>query len=141
VSVLEHLSGARQSRPWKAEAGGQLFAILDERKIEVVAATGPRRTDRRSRWSYVPDVKREAVEIRRMHKAGLQYVGDWHTHPQSIPKPSGLDISSLQECFRLSSHDLNAFLLIVVGRAAFPAGLFVAAVDAHGAYPLTPAAV
>lgn len=135
-NVLAHLDAHRQTRWWHKEAGGQLFATLAPSRIEVSVATGPRRSDRRSRFGYVPDVNAEKTEIELMYAGGLHYVGDWHTHPQPIPIPSSTDVQTLQGCFRLSRHDLNAFILIVVGRAEFPHGIYVAAVDANGAYQL-----
>jgi len=136
--VLAHFSAHRQLRWWQPEAGGQLFASITDHVITVEVATGPRRSDRRFPFTYIPDTKKEAEEIALMYKQGLHYVGDWHTHPERSPRPSWQDIETLQRCFRNSTHDLNAFLLVVVGRAPTPDGLFVAAVDARGLCTLFP---
>ena len=56
----------------------------------------------------------------------FHYVGDWHTHPETHPTPSNVDVESIQETFRLSRHELAAFVLIVVGTAPAPGGLYVA---------------
>jgi hypothetical protein len=60
-----------------------------------------------------------------MHKRNLHYVGDWHSHPERVPSPSGRDLRSIRECAQKSTHGLNGFLLIVVGTAPFPEGLHV----------------
>src|SRR5690242_17012997 len=80
--VLAHFAQHRQRRFYQSEAGGQLFAIFDNKRIRVVEATGPRRTDTRRRMSYVPDRRAEQREINEKHELGLHYVGDWHTHTQ-----------------------------------------------------------
>jgi hypothetical protein len=59
-------------------------------------------------------------------------VGDWHTHPQSVPSPSSADISSMVECFSKSRHELKAFLMVIVGTADLPEGLYVCLVDGNG---------
>jgi integrative and conjugative element protein (TIGR02256 family) len=39
------------------------------------------------------------------------YLGEWHTHPQVLPVPSGIDLRSLAEI--AYSADLHAILLII----------------------------
>jgi proteasome lid subunit RPN8/RPN11 len=56
-------------------------------------------------------------------------VGDWHSHPEPVPRPSYLDLHSMKECFLRSKHELRNFLLIIVGNRAGPAGLYVALVS------------
>jgi len=136
--VLAHFAAHRQRRWWQAEAGGQLFASITGHVATIEVATGPRRSDRRFPFRYIPDTKKETEEIALMYERGLHYVGEWHTHPERSPRPSWQDIETLQSCFRESKHDLNAFLLVVVGRDPMPAGLFVAAVDGRGVYVLFP---
>jgi integrative and conjugative element protein (TIGR02256 family) len=131
-SVLRHLRLHRQTKLWHCEAGGQLFAVVSPLELYVCEATGPRPTDRRTRHGYKPDRKAEQVEIQERHLRGLQYVGDWHTHPESIPHPSGTDYSSMSDCFRKSKHALNAFLLVIAGHGRFPRSLHLSLHDRHG---------
>lgn len=136
--VLAHFRQHQQTRWYHREAGGQLFATADGRLLTVVEATGPRRTDRRTRTSYVPDRVAETREIAEQETRGRIFVGDWHTHPESVPTPSPLDRRSIQECFRESTHCLNGFLLVIVGSHTFPQGLFVSVSDGNRTYPLEP---
>jgi len=122
----------RQKRWYQREAGGQLFARLSLSRIVIEEATGPRRTDRRTRTSYVPDRAAEQREIDGRHAEGLHFVGDWHTHPEELPRPSGLDVASISESVRKSSHALNGFLLVIVGQAEPPKGLLVSVHDVFG---------
>ena len=131
-AVLRRFSRHRQRRWYQREAGGQLFARFSETKILVEEATGPRRTDVRTRTSYVPDRKAEQREIDTRHAAGLHYIGDWHTHPESVPVPSWRDKHSIAESVRKSTHTLQGFVLVVVGQMKAPAGLAVSVYDAAG---------
>lgn len=124
-SVLCHFKRYRQVNRWNREAGGQLFAKINGGDIVVEEISGPRRTDKRSRFSYHPDRKAEQAEIDLQFSRGLHYVGDWHTHPEAFPRPSSEDVHSMRQCVRKSRHRLNSFLLVIVGTAEIPDSLHV----------------
>jgi integrative and conjugative element protein (TIGR02256 family) len=124
-SVVEHFLKHQQRRWYQREAGGQLFATISAGNITVLEVTGPRKTDRRSRYSYVADRDAERLEIQQKYRDGFHYVGDWHTHPEPVPTPSALDLESIQECVNRSQHGLNAFVLIIVGNGKLPNALHV----------------
>jgi integrative and conjugative element protein (TIGR02256 family) len=138
ADVLRHFANHRQSKAALPEAGGQLFARLKDEEISVVAATGPRSTDRRGRTSYTPDRHAEQSEINEFHADGLHYIGDWHTHPAAVPVPSGVDIGSILDTANRSTHDLNGLILIIVGTDPFPLGLRVSLYDGLNELVLEP---
>jgi integrative and conjugative element protein (TIGR02256 family) len=123
--VLEQFDSSRQRKPGLAEAGGQLFASLADGHIRIEKATGPRNSDKRGRTHFQPDRRAEQKEITTMHASGLHYVGDWHTHPEPVPTPSATDLRSMRECVSKSRHELNAFIMIIVGTDPSPRGLNV----------------
>ena len=136
-SVIEHFRRYRQLRWWHREAGGQLFARFVGPQVLIERATGPRRTDLRTRWSYVPDRRAEQREIDELHEQGLHFVGDWHSHPERRPRPSTPDHRSIAECVCRSTHNLNGFILVVVGQLEFPDGLNVCVHDGLRSYELS----
>lgn len=91
----------------------------------VERATGPRRSDRRTTWSFIPNRLAEHREIRTLFKDGLHYIGDWHTHPEAHPHPSATDRRSVTDMFQESQHQLAGFVLVIVGTAEDTSGLFV----------------
>lgn len=123
--VITHLQKYRQYGN-RREAGGQLFARFGSNEITLVRATGPRISDRRSQVTYVPNRRAERREIKRLFKDGLHYVGDWHTHMQSIPSPSPTDLSSMIDMFIKSEHSLAGFVIVIVGTSEPPSGFYVA---------------
>jgi integrative and conjugative element protein (TIGR02256 family) len=131
-AVLNHIAKHQQSSGTSREAGGQLFARFRDEQIRVEKATGPRATDQRSRYGYVPERRGEQEEIDAMHSHGLHFVGDWHTHPERIPSPSASDIRSIRHAVAQSKHHLNGFVMLIAGTEAFPHGLFLALYGAHG---------
>jgi len=131
----------RQHRPWRKEAGGQLFASTIGNVVEIREATGPRPSDRRSIFGYVPDRAAEQAEIKERYGRDLHFIGDWHTHRQSLPQPSWTDLNSMQDMFKRSEHDAPGFVLIVVGTQPFPAGLHVSYHQSEGWQELKPTEV
>jgi integrative and conjugative element protein (TIGR02256 family) len=128
-NVIAHFERHRQTKFWQREAGGLLFAKFDLPLIAIEEATGPRRTDRRTRYSYAPDVDAERKEIEQRFRDDLHFVGCWHTHPEDLPTPSPLDIRNTSDCVRRSKHALNGFVMAIIGRTALPAGLFLSICD------------
>src|SRR5665811_1466863 len=96
-AVLKHFADHRQRFCCSRESGGQLFGKVTPGAWTVVLATGPRSSDRRTKWSFKPDRSAEREEIQRLFQEGMHYLGDWHTHPQSRPQPSHTDLKSMRE--------------------------------------------
>lgn len=137
-TVLEHFEKHQQLRWWQREAGGQLFARLALPDILVEEATGPRPSDWRTRCFYNPSRTAEQREITSRHARGLCFIGDWHTHPEAVPSPSRRDNESMHEMVTKSVHELNGFLLVIVGTAPLPRGLCVSVFTGSDALTLSP---
>jgi len=137
-TVLTHFARYRQVAPLSREAGGQLFAKFVHNEIHLEHATGPRLTDRRSVTSFIPNRFVERREIKKHFKSGFHYVGDWHTHSEQSPTPSHTDIVTFQDMFSKSRHKLASFVMVIVGTAPPPAGLFVALCNDKGIHRLLP---
>ncbi len=127
--VIEHMRLHRQLQMRDREAGGQLFATFEGGDVLIERATGPRLTDWRSRFSFRPNRFCERREIAMLHKSGLHYVGDWHTHPEPRPTPSETDRESIHETFHRSRHAYAGILMVIVGQDDPPPGLYVAISD------------
>ncbi len=115
-SVIETFREYKQDKRNKPEAGGQLFAEINDNKDVIIRrATTPKRRDKQGRYSFIPDLKQQNLDIQELFSIGLHYVGDWHTHPEQAPTPSHLDIQTVHQTFRTSNHQLNYFILVIVG--------------------------
>jgi integrative and conjugative element protein (TIGR02256 family) len=140
-AVLKKLVRHRQRLFWQPESGGQLFARLAGSLIDIVEATGPRVTDRRGRYHYHPDKVAEQREIDCRFAQGLHFVGDWHTHAQALPEPSWTDLDSMMTMVQRSRHEMNGFVLVIVGTAKLPGGLYLAVHDGLVAHRLPPSSL
>ena len=135
-NVLKHFKSWQQKERGSNEAGGQLFGYVEKAHVIISCATGPRSTDKRHVFSYIGDRIAERREIKHLHRKKLHYLGDWHTHPEEFPTPSQTDITSMGDIFSKSEHELNSFLMVIVGTAQFPQGLHVSMHDTDRWMPL-----
>ena len=140
-AVLDHFARYRQLRFWHREAGGQLFARIDGQCIVVSEATGPGPNDKRGRTFFEPGRTGEQDEIDAMFARKLHYIGDWHTHPERSPTPSGRDHATMSSRVRLSRHRLGGFVFVIVGQLPPPDGLTVVVHDGTSGHVLPPAGV
>jgi len=118
------------------EGGGQLFASINEKEIIIEVASIPDQKDIKSRFSFHPNRKNQNKQIKYFFNKGLHYVGDWHTHPEITPSPSIIDISSMKDCFIKSIHQLNYFILIIVGSSTDPLSIYVSLVNKNNVFQL-----
>jgi len=117
----------RQSSRLACETGGQLFGRFLPDHVLVAHATETEGRSKRSRFGFWPDRTAEQMDIDSLFRQGLHYLGDWHTHPESEPFPSSEDTEKILGVYRESHHELQAMLMVIVGLAEFPKGLYVGA--------------
>ena len=123
VNVISHVRGHRQLSSRATEAGGQLFGTVSADLIDVTDATGPYKGDERSRYRYRSDPAAAQRAIQLQSKAGLLYLGEWHTHAEDHPGASGLDKDAMQLLVARSQLNSNSLLMLIVGRVETVAGL------------------
>lgn len=124
-TVIKHMHRHRQTSWWKREAGGQLFARITDTALHVVLATGPYRSDFRSRFGYRSAPATAQREIKKQRESGLYYCGDWHTHPQQFPAASGEDFETIAKLQARSDLRLGVVLMVILGTALDHRGLAV----------------
>jgi integrative and conjugative element protein (TIGR02256 family) len=67
----------------------------------------------------------------------LHFLGDWHTHPEPHPTPSGTDLESMRDCFNRSKKQVNYFIMIIVGTSTPDLSLWVSLHDEHNYHRLS----
>jgi integrative and conjugative element protein (TIGR02256 family) len=109
------------------EAGGLLFAEFNLPKVNIVKASIPDAKDKRWRTLFIPNRFLQRRLIKQYFKKGQHLVGEWHTHPQNKPSPSETDVGSMSDSFLKSRHELNYFIMVIVGNSARNLELWVSA--------------
>jgi integrative and conjugative element protein (TIGR02256 family) len=114
--MLSHVFRHRQNSSETFEAGGQLFGLVSNDLVQIVCATGPYANDERSRYCYRSNPASAQRAINAQASAGLLYLGEWHSHAEDCPKASSLDKDAMNRLITSSHLNLNALLMLIVGR-------------------------
>lgn len=93
-----------QTRPLADEAGGVLIGrvSLESGLVVVEHLTVPLQGDRCGRFRYDRRDLRHVEYYKSLNSDACiyAYIGEWHTHPQEDPRPSGLDVRNWAEIWR-----------------------------------------
>lgn len=130
VPVIEVFQRHIQAGSSDCEAGGLLLGTVHGSSLSVTEATVPTIWDKRLQFLFerMPFGHRSIAHARWKASGGLvRYVGEWHTHPQDHPCPSGLDRTEWKKLSRRRA-DGRPMLAVIVGRQ----GLYVELVSHEG---------
>ena len=121
VHVSDEVTGVwdahRQTAPDATEAFGVLIGTtsVDRREIWIEKVTTPMSRDRHTRFSFaLCDPGHQRAVCRMFARSGGRsiYLGTWHTHPEPVPTPSGVDRKDWAECLRVNRGRPLAFALV-----------------------------
>nr|WP_208452026.1 Mov34/MPN/PAD-1 family protein [Burkholderia gladioli] len=116
-AVISTFIAHRQVSAALPEAGGVLLGRRRGRHFEVVHATQPFPTDKRTRISFIRESaghQEQAVEWWKTSHREIGYLGEWHTHPESFPSPSGVDVKQWQQHSQRISKG-SPLLAVIIG--------------------------
>ncbi len=96
-SVVDILRQYKQVQEDSLESGGVLLGrfIKDSKDIVIDKITTPLKGDKQSRFSFkrISPLHQEIITKEwKVSKGTCNYLGEWHTHPEDFPTPSGVDI-------------------------------------------------
>lgn len=117
-SLLRRLEEFRQVGATTPESGGILMGYRRGVHTHITEATFPVREDVRHRFGFVRRAEHHTqLAVQRWHETDetLDYVGEWHTHPEDSPSPSSIDLMHWRKIVRTSPRQM-AFL--IVGRVS-----------------------
>lgn len=104
----------------RAETGGVLFGERDNacRVVWVSEIIGPPPDSESSHDHFICGIHGAAEaneEKRRRTRGSVQYVGMWHTHPESYPFPSETDFLSMHKLVNADQPSTPKHLLLILG--------------------------
>ena len=107
-----------QNSPEDPESGGILMGKrLRNGNIIVTDMTIPQKGDISGRYYFKKNKKihqQLSDKIWEESQGKIIYVGEWHTHPEKIPRPSSIDLSG----WRSNTHDQidnKNYIFLIVG--------------------------
>lgn len=101
----------------KNESGGIILGERRGKHVIIEFITVPQKGDIKRRQFFHRRDPQHVVHAKALIKNNptISYLGEWHTHPQRIPKPSMLDISQWNKIQRSRREPL---VFIIVGMSA-----------------------
>ena len=100
--VWETILRFRQTGNAATEAGGILLGYRRGTHLHVVDATIPHAADRRSRFRFSrAKESHQHIALQRWKETygTVDYLGEWHTHPEEMPSPSSIDSSEWRRIY------------------------------------------
>lgn len=117
---MSRMNSYQQVTRDKLEAGGVLLGrfILDSKNIVVDRVTVPMIGDKRTRYTFIRGEKmHQRVITTAWEKSNgtCNYLGEWHTHPERYPTPSGQDIRNWKEIMSTGVFSSLYLYFVIVG--------------------------
>ncbi len=111
-----HVNRFRQTRPSTPESGGILLGYRRGDHVHVVAATVPGPFDLGTRTSFRRSERghrEHALAIWRNSKEQMDYLGEWHTHPERHPSPWSTDHHAWNEL--MGQNLMHPLIFLILG--------------------------
>ncbi len=108
-SVLAQLRATASAADFRHEVGGVLLGCYRGPHLHVQDATRPQARDRFSFASFVRDpFGHQDLATKAWRRSGgmTTYIGEWHSHPESLPTPSSIDRASWDQKVAEQRRDL-----------------------------------
>lgn len=117
------LCSHRQLRSTDTEAGGVLLGrlILSSDDVIVDRATPPSPQDRRSRFAFFRARRPAQFAVDEAWSTSgnvMNYLGEWHTHPEDYPTPSRIDTRDWKRVVSRAQFEQHALFFAIVGRVS-----------------------
>lgn len=118
TNALQVLSRFAQHQPHQPEAGGIIMGKFFGEEIHVLRLSTPTELDKATRNTFERHrLSAQIVVDYEFYNSGGQmaYLGEWHTHPEKHPNPSGVDRQMIRQQFRQSQGDREFLLFFIQG--------------------------
>ncbi len=114
ADCLARMSQYTQGVERDREAGGILLGSYRGPHIEITAITEPLPKDVRARYKFDrsdPGHQVAAMSAWQSSAGTTTFAGEWHTHPESRPTPSSVDLGTWKKLIAKSNNPL-AFVIL-----------------------------
>ena len=113
-SILDRLNKFRQCGNHEKESGGIFLGNRRGENLELVEATVPKSGDKNGRYFFHRlSTAHQKTADKLWVDSGftVTYVGEWHTHPEKVPRPSAHDIREWKS--KLTGYGYPLILIII----------------------------
>lgn len=122
--AFQRISEFIQIEPQHSEAGGVLLGrlIKDSKNIVIDRVSIPMVADKRTRFSFLRNAKIHQRIIDKAWKESsgtCNYLGEWHSHPESYPTPSGVDLKNWRNRLIQDTYFSRYLYFLILGIKEF----------------------
>jgi len=126
AEVLKILDTYTQRRLSDPESGGVILGNVTTEYIQVQRLSVPTELDKCSRTRFERHRLSAQIIINYEHANSygqVTYLGEWHTHPEDHPSPSGTDVKMIREQFTHNKIHTKFLILLIQGHKSLFVGL------------------
>jgi len=130
LSIVEKFTQYEKKDP---ESGGIILGKIIEKQINILKLSIPTPLDKSSRTNFERNkVSAQIILDYEFYNSGGQliYLGEWHTHPESFPSPSMIDLKMLKNQFTNNKLNIDFLILMIKGTE----GMYFRIIDKNGYY-------
>jgi integrative and conjugative element protein (TIGR02256 family) len=125
-TVMQDMLKFIQNAHFKLEAGGVVLGKMFEssNNLSVELVTVPNRSDKRSRLRFFRKQRghQETIDRKWAESNGtINYLGEWHTHPEKVPIPSTVDMNNWISHTKNAKYHGNKMIFLILGTEAIRA--------------------
>lgn len=107
-------------RQGRNESGGILLGRVRDNYSEFIITdiSEPCIKDKSGRCYFIRNKENAQMIINKNWKQSsgqINYLGEWHTHPEYNPTPSFIDKRLLSQCLKKNEYPFNGLFMIIVG--------------------------
>lgn len=118
--VLKIIQKYKQDTKYSLEAGGIILGrYLWSEDVVIDYITVPMDNDKRKKYYFYRNKESHQAEIIKYWRESngtCNYLGEWHTHPEDIPKPSKYDINQWKKIIKNAQYDNDYLLFLIAGK-------------------------
>jgi integrative and conjugative element protein (TIGR02256 family) len=126
AEALQILDSYIQRKLNDPESGGIILGKITAEHIQVQRLSIPTELDKCSRTHFERHRLSAQIVINYEHANSygqVTYLGEWHTHPEDHPTPSGIDMKMIKQQFVQNKNNTEFLLLLIQGRKSLFAGI------------------
>jgi integrative and conjugative element protein (TIGR02256 family) len=127
-ALMGVIGGFKQFKKKDNESGGILLGQIIDNNIYILKASTPNKFDKASRFSFEcnKDAAQVIIDYEFINSGNKTiYVGEWHTHPENYPNPSGIDIRMIKDQYFKNRLNEPFLVLLIQGLQ----GVYIAIYD------------
>jgi integrative and conjugative element protein (TIGR02256 family) len=117
-AVIRIFEGFKQFKKKDNESGGVLLGQIIDDKIYILKASTPNKFDKAGRFSFEcnKDAAQVIIDYEFINSENKTiYLGEWHTHPEGYPNPSGIDIKMIRNQYFKNRLNEPFLILLIQG--------------------------